>query len=138
MRSYNQTVADCIDGVREFLVIHYCAPTATIPSTGAPPRHADPRRAPPSGSTSGSTRLPERREHQPDYHGFESYSYSVMLLGLNYKPGRSLPALDHMDDANALHAFRALRERTERLVATLPSQLEYLTHLRAETCAVAA
>ena len=50
-----------------------------------------------------------------------------MLLGLNYKPERSLPALDHMDDANALNAFRALRERTSRLVATLPTQYDYLT-----------
>ena len=55
-----------------------------------------------------------------------------MLLGLNYKPERSLPALDHMDDTNALSAFRALRERTKRLVATLPSQHEYLRSLRTE------
>jgi hypothetical protein len=37
-----------------------------------------------------------------------------------------------MDDANARLAFRSLRERTQRLVATLPSQQEYLANLRAE------
>jgi len=29
-------------------------------------------------------------------------------------------------------AFRMLRERTRELVATLPSQLEYLTHVRSK------
>ena len=42
-----------------------------------------------------------------------------------------------MDDTNALNAFRALRERTWRLVATLPTQYEYLTGLRAERFAAA-
>lgn len=53
-----------------------------------------------------------------------------MLLGLNYQPPSSLPALDHIDPAGALRAFRAMREKTERLVSTLPSQLEYLSHIR--------
>ena len=55
-----------------------------------------------------------------------------MLLGLNYLPQRSLPALDHLDDSNARAAFRSLRERTQKLVANLPSQLDYLRELRAE------
>ncbi|HEY7214521.1 MAG TPA: tryptophan 7-halogenase, partial [Thermoanaerobaculia bacterium] len=82
-------------------------------------------------------RLPNAKNVNPRYHGFEFYSYSVMLLGLNYVPERSLPALDHVDDTNALHAFRLLRERTERLVATLPSQYEYLQQLRAEAAVAA-
>jgi tryptophan halogenase len=55
-----------------------------------------------------------------------------MLLGLGYQPERSLPALDHMDDTNALLAFRAMRERNDRLMATLPTQYEYLTQVRSE------
>ena len=30
------------------------------------------------------------------------------------------------------HGFRILRERTQRLVSTLPSQVEYLSHVRAK------
>ena len=41
-----------------------------------------------------------------------------------------LGPLDSVDDAMAHHAFRLLRERAKNLVATLPSQLEYLTHVR--------
>jgi hypothetical protein len=56
-----------------------------------------------------------------------------MLLGLGYQPEASLPALDHIEQAGALRAFRAMQEKTQRLVATLPSQVEYLTHVRAQT-----
>jgi tryptophan halogenase len=60
-----------------------------------------------------------------------------MLLGLNFRPQRSLPVLDHLDDGNALLAFRAMREKSERLVASLPSQFEYLRHARTETSVAA-
>ena len=41
--------------------------------------------------------------------------------------------LDSVDDVPALAAFRLQREKAKQLVATLPSQLEYLTHVRAKT-----
>src|SRR6185369_16924619 len=72
------------------------------------------------------TRLPNNRNINPRYHGFESYSYSVMLLGLGYRPEHPLPILNQMDDANALRAFSAMQEKADRLCRTLPSQYEYL------------
>jgi tryptophan halogenase len=59
-----------------------------------------------------------------------------MLLGLNYRPQSSLPALEQIEPERALQAFRLLRDKTQRLVSTLPSQLEYLTHMRARTASV--
>ena len=80
-----------------------------------------------------SRRLPNAKSINPAYHGFEFYSYSVMLLGLSHQPDASLPALDFMDNRNAMTAFRGLRERSKHLVSTLPSQYEYLSHVRAKT-----
>jgi glycine/D-amino acid oxidase-like deaminating enzyme len=130
--SYNRAVAACIDGVRDFLVLHYRASdradnafwqaTKQVPvSDDLAERLALWRR-----------RLPNARTINPSFHGFEAYSYAVMLLGLNDPPATSHPALDHLDPARALRAFQALRERATRLVAELPSQLEYLSHVRAE------
>jgi hypothetical protein len=53
-----------------------------------------------------------------------------MMLGLGHEPKHSLAVLDHMDDRNALEMFRKVKERAQYLVATLPSQYEYLTHVR--------
>ncbi len=132
VRSYNRVVAEGMDGVRDFLVLHYCTTERTDTEFWRATKHsaipADLR----DRLDVWKHRLPNAKNINPAYHGFESYSYSVMLLGLNYKPQRSLPALDHMDDGNARLAFRALRERTERMVAALPSQLDYLTSLRTE------
>jgi hypothetical protein len=44
-----------------------------------------------------------------------------------------LPALDFMDSRNAMTAFRGLRERSQHLVSTLPTQYEYLSHVRAKS-----
>ena len=72
-------------------------------------------------------RLPNNRSINPSYHGFESYSYSVMLLGLGYRPERSLPVLNHIQDLNALATFHTIKERADNLCSTLPSQYEYLS-----------
>jgi len=137
VRSYNRLMAEGIDGIRDFLTLHYCTSERTdtefwraMRSLAISPDLRERLKI-------WKHRLPNAKNVNPRYHGFEFYSYSVMLLGLNYAPVRSLPALDHLDDTNALLAFRALREKTERLVATLPSQFEYLQHLRRETCVAA-
>lgn len=132
VRSYNQTVGQCIDGIRDFLTLHYLASTredtpfwrATkhdiVPSDGLRERLALWR-----------TRLPTNKTIDPGYHGFESYSYSAMLLGLGQVPEASLPVLDHMHDAAAYAMFDQLRERAHMLVSTLPSQYEYLQSVAA-------
>lgn len=132
IRSYNRAVAECIDGVRHFLTLHYRASERrdtdfwqATQSTVLPTELSDRFQL-------WKKRLPSAKNINPAYHGFESYSYSVMMLGLNYLPEQNLPVLDYMDDRNALEAFRAVRRKSEQLVATLPSQYEYLSHIRAE------
>lgn len=132
VKSYNRLVAECIDGVRDFLTLHYYASDRQdnefwrATKQVALPSDLDER------LKLWSRRMPNAKNVNNAYHGFESYSYSVMLLGLNYEPAGSLPVLDFLDDRNALEMFRRIRQRTEHLVATLPSQYEYLTHVRAQ------
>jgi tryptophan 6-halogenase len=131
VKSYNQTVAHCIDGVREFLTLHYRASDradtdfwrATKESTRLP-SELDERLA------LWRRRLPNGRNINANFHGFEAYSYSVMLLGLNYQPMASLPALDLLEDRNALETFRKIRNKAKHLATSLPSQVDYLLHVR--------
>ncbi len=131
IKSYNKAVADCIDGVRDFLVLHYHGSTrkdlpfwqATKHEIAIPDSLTDRLRL-------WRSRLPNNRNINQNYHGFESYSYSVMLLGLGYRPQQSLPALDHITDRKAMDTFRAIQERADYLCRTLPSQYEYLTAMR--------
>lgn len=132
VKSYNRRVAECIDGVMEFLTLHYRASDrrdtpfwqATQTDVEVPEALAERLRL-------WQRRLPNRRNINPHYHGFESYSYSVMLLGLGGPLEASLPALDMLSPRRAMAAFEAVKSRTARLVASLPSQWEYLTHVRA-------
>ena len=137
VRSYNRVIAEGIDGVRDFLILHYCTTERMDTEFWRATKQAAVPEDLQERLDIWKHRLPNAKNINPTYHGFESYSYSAMLLGLNYKPMRSLPALDHMDATNALNAFRALRERTQRLASTLPTQLDYLTSLRAERFAAA-
>jgi tryptophan halogenase len=129
--SYNKAVADCIDGVRDFLILHYCASSRCDTPFWKATGHelvipADLKER----LKLWKTRLPNSRNINLNYHGFEAYSYSVMLLGLGYRPKHSLRTLDHMVDEKALVMFRAIRERAVHLCRTLPSQYEYLTAMR--------
>ncbi|MCF2150819.1 tryptophan 7-halogenase [Desmonostoc muscorum LEGE 12446] len=130
IKSYNKTIAECIDGVRNFLTLHYCASDradtpfwkATKHKIVVPEELRERLRL-------WKNRLPNSKNIDRNYHGFESYSYSVMLLGLNYAPLKNLPALDRIDERNAIHAFNVIKERANYLKGTLPSQYEYLTYI---------
>jgi tryptophan halogenase len=132
--SYNKAVADCIDGVRDFLTLHYSASSrydtpfwkATAHELVIPDALKDRLEL-------WKTRLPNTRNVNLNYHGFEAYSYSVMLLGLGCRPEHGLPTLDLMRDEKALATFGAIRERADYLCRTLPSQYEYLTAMRLGT-----
>jgi tryptophan halogenase len=52
-----------------------------------------------------------------------------MLLGLGYRPQKSLPVLNLMDDNKALAVFQTIKDRTDYLCRTLPTQYEYLTSI---------
>jgi len=128
---YNRAIARCLDGVRDFLVVHYrCAARADTPYWKATKE----RPVPPGLDErleAWSVRLPDETSVYPYYHGFESYSYNVMLLGLGgHLPRRSLPALDYLDDTEAREALARVREQASMLVDALPSQQEYLASVR--------
>ena len=127
VKSYNKAIAACIDGVRDFLVLHYAASTrcdtpfwkATKESIRMPDTLAE-------SIELWKKRLPTNRTINPNYHGFEAYSYSVMLLGLGLKPVDSLPILEYSGNIDAVKEFEKIKARSEHLVATLPSAYEYL------------
>jgi tryptophan 6-halogenase len=128
--SYNKAVAHCMDGIREFLTLHYFASTrqdtpfwkATKTESKVPDQLGDRLEL-------WRSRLPTNRTINPNYHGFEAYSYSCMLLGLGWRPKDNLPVLNYMNDSKASLAFETIRKQGEYLTATLPSQYEYLTAL---------
>lgn len=130
--SYNQVINNCIDGVKQFLILHYRASDrADTPywratkAELAAPVDLDER------LKIWRTRLPGSRNIFPSFHGFESYSWAVICLGVNYEPETHLALLDQLDPAPAQAAFAAIQERAKHLVHTLPTHHEYLQSLRA-------
>ncbi|CAM3697402.1 tryptophan halogenase family protein [Kibdelosporangium persicum] len=129
-RSYNNTVARCMDGVREFLVLHYKgakradndywrdAKTRVIPDGLA------------ERLEQWQTKLPDTESVFPYYHGFEPYSYVCMLLGLGGIPVRPPQAVRQMPERRTLDEFAFIRRQGAELVASLPSQRDYLASLR--------
>jgi len=127
--SYNRAVNNCMDGVREFLVLHYrCAArddnqywkdtkTRKVPDGLA------------ERLEQWQTKLPTMETVFPYYHGFEAYSYVSMLLGLGGLAPRAPGALDLMDGTAAAAELRKVRETSLDLVKNLPSQYEYLAQL---------
>jgi hypothetical protein len=130
MMSYNKNIADCIDGVREFLTIHYFASDRDDTPYWRATKEVTMPDALRERLQIWRSLLPNARNIYPSFHGFEEYSWSVMLLGLNYRPKSYLPALDLLDESVAHNMFGAIKARAARLVAALPSQYEYLTHMR--------
>jgi tryptophan halogenase len=133
-KSFNKAIADCIDGVRDFLTLHYSASNRYDTPFWKATAH---ELVIPEGLNERlelwKTRLPNSRNVNLNYHGFEAYSYSVMLLGLGHRPEHSLHILDHMKNEKALATFRAIKKRADDLCRTLPSQYEYLTAMRLGT-----
>lgn len=134
--SYNRAVANAIDGVRDFLILHYCTTDRNDTEFWRATKQVAIPEELQERLQIWKKRLPNAKSINTRYHGFESYSYSVMLLGLGYQPETSLPALDHLDSEKALEAFAAIRERTEHLVKTLPTLYDYLSHVRNQAAGV--
>ena len=131
VKSYNKAVANCIDGIRDFLTLHYYGSSRyDTPFWKATKHDLMIPEALRERLNLWKIRLPNNRNINQNYHGFESYSYSVMLLGLGYRPERSLPVLNHINDRKALDTFREVKQRADYLCSTLPTQYEYLTAMR--------
>ncbi|HEY6250314.1 MAG TPA: tryptophan halogenase family protein [Candidatus Angelobacter sp.] len=128
IRSYNKAVGDCIDGVREFLTMHYVASTRDDTPFWKATNH---ELVVPDGLEERlrlwQERLPTDRTINPNFHGFTAYSYSTMLIGLGSVPRRGLTILDHVPAAPAIAAFHEIRKRSEHLVNTLPHVYDYLS-----------
>lgn len=127
--AYNQAMANVMDGVREFLILHY---------RGAARNDNDywrdaKTRVVPDGLAARfeqwQTKLPTAETVFPHYHGFEAYSYLAMLLGLGGVPVKPAPALSLMDTTAADKEFQLLKDQAADLVKRLPSQYEYLAQM---------
>lgn len=129
--SYNRRVARCMDGVREFLFLHYYAAARDDNRYWRDAK----RRAVPEGLEERleewRTRLPDAETIWPHYHGFEPYSYAAMLLGLGWVRTAPRQVLSALDATNAEREFRALRAEATELTNRLPGHYEYIAHLHA-------
>ncbi|MBB5153629.1 tryptophan halogenase family protein [Saccharopolyspora phatthalungensis] len=127
--AYNRRMAHVVDGVKEFLALHYRA--AARDDT---PYWKEAKLRPvPDGLANrlehGASLLLDESTSYPRYHGFEPYSWNTMLLGLGGAPRAPRPAVSLMDPEPARRAFAALRRDGEQLVRALPSCSEYLATL---------
>jgi hypothetical protein len=127
---YNQVINDCMDGVRDFLTLHYVASDRDDTPFWRAARNAVPSESLATRLEIWRGRLPSHRNIYQPFHGFEADSWVTMSLGLNRAPIAALPIMDTLDEAAARASFRSLRERAEHLVATLPSVYDYLTRQR--------
>ncbi|GIF02255.1 tryptophan halogenase family protein [Paractinoplanes rishiriensis] len=127
--AYNQQVGRVIDGVREFLVLHYRAAARNDTRYW---QDAKTRVLPPGMAErldGWRSLLPDENTIYPHFHGFEAYSWRVMLLGLGGHPTTPRPVLGHLDPAPARQELARLREDAQQLVKELPSCHEYLQQL---------
>ncbi|RWG43560.1 MAG: tryptophan 7-halogenase [Mesorhizobium sp.] len=127
--SFNRIVGSCIDGVRDFLVLHFKGsgrndtPFWKAVKQTPLPDHLEER------FQLWRKRLPNAKSIDSRYHGFEYYSYSVMMLGLGSAPTEYLPTLAQRDPTNAIISFNQVNEQSQKLVSTLPSHREYIMQL---------
>jgi tryptophan halogenase len=127
--SYNRQVANVMDGVREFLVLHYYGAARDDnqywkdTKTRKIPDHLADRLDQWRG------KLPDAENIFPNYHGFEPYSYTAMLLGLGGLEVQAPPALRLLDTGAAAKELQMLGEQARDLVDRLPTQYEYFAHL---------
>jgi len=132
MASYNKSVAECIDGVREFLTIHYFASERDDTPFWRATKEVKLPEALAERLRIWKSCLPTSRTIYPNFHGFEDYSWSVMLLGLGYRPSSHPPVMDMLDYDEAEMMFQGIKEQAAELTAKLPTLYEYLTHMRGE------
>jgi flavin-dependent dehydrogenase len=126
---YNRLVANCLDGVHEFLVLHYYG----AGRRDTPYWQATKERALPDGLRERlelwSVGLPGVETIYPHYHGFEPYNWAVMLLGLGGIPVKPRPALELLDPSAATCEFETVRRESRRLARELPSHYDYLSQM---------
>jgi tryptophan halogenase len=126
VRSHNKAVAECIDGVRDFLILHYVAASRDdTPFWKATKELVVPERLAECLQL-WKVQLPNKRTINQSFHGFTAFSYCLMLLGLGDPPQHSLPGLPDVGDDAALAAFDDIQRRAAHLTRSLPPLYDYL------------
>ncbi|WP_192772349.1 tryptophan halogenase family protein [Plantactinospora soyae] len=124
--AYNERINRAIDGVKEFLALHYRAAGRDDSLYWKEAKV----RALPDGLqerlTTASSFLLDEETIYPHYHGFETYSWNTMLLGLGHEPSHPRPALAMSDGQRATEEFDRIRVDAARCVSRLPSCYDYL------------
>lgn len=127
--SYNRVTADAIEGVREFLVLHYQGAARSDTDYWRDAK----KRIVPDGLAerleSWTALLPDSQNIYPHYHAFEAYSYVCMVLGLGGIDLTPPPVLAVLDDRRAREELARVRETARELVEKLPSQFEYIKNM---------
>ncbi|MFE6056572.1 tryptophan halogenase family protein [Kitasatospora sp. NPDC056446] len=127
--AYNRQAANVMDGLREFMVLHWYASRRTDNQYWQDTK----TREIPDGLAERleqwKVKLPDQDSIYPHYHGFESYSYRAIILGLGGLPVQPLPVLGKLDGSAADREFRLVADQTATLLEKLPSQYEYFAHL---------
>ncbi|MGV9388354.1 tryptophan halogenase family protein [Streptomyces olivaceus] len=128
-KAFNARMAEVLDGVKEFLVLHYrCAARDDTPYWKAAKS-----RPLPDGMAerieAWRTLMPEDTSIYQPFHGFEGYNWKIMLIGLGAQPPAARPALAGLDPAPARAELAHVRAEAARLVDELPSAHEYLRNL---------
>lgn len=127
---YNASIAQAMDGAREFLTLHY---------QGAARDHTqywrDAKTRPmPDDLTERIARWRVRPPgaEQTRYHrGLPPHAYVCVLLGTGAIGLRPSTAVTLVDDTSARKEFAAVREMARSLVDSLPTPYEYITQLSA-------
>jgi tryptophan halogenase len=130
---YNRRVFHVVEGVKTFLALHFLAAKRNdSPYWQAVKTRTAPDALEPILRQAEETLLDEKTIY-PHYHGFESYSWNTMLLGLRAAPTRPRPSITLQPGDAANHEFDAVAADARRAVAALPSCFEYLDHIAGKT-----
>ncbi|AYG80724.1 Flavin-dependent tryptophan halogenase RebH [Streptomyces hundungensis] len=127
---YNRSVSHVMDGIREFLVLHYVAAKRQDTQYW---RDTKTRAIPDSLAERlemWKTQVPDSESIFPYYHGLPAYSYMCVLLGMGGIELKPSPALALSDPSAAEREFEAIRDKTRRLTQTLPKAYEYFAQHR--------
>lgn len=128
--SYNRAVNACVDGIRDFLIIHYyCNDRRDTPFWEATKRDTVVPDELGERLELWRHRLPNPTTVNQSFHGFYPFSYTVMMLGMSGGLAHSHPLLEYVDPRQAEGRFAALRERERELCELLPRHDEYLEAL---------
>ncbi|MBX6381792.1 MAG: tryptophan 7-halogenase [Microbispora sp.] len=134
---YNRSVAHVMDGVREFLCLHYVGAKRADTQYW---KDTKTRKIPDALAERieiWKHKVPDAETIYPHYHGLPPYSYNCVLLGTGAIRPRYSPALDLADERAALAEFQRIRVKADKLVQELPTQNEYFAHMRATVGATA-